>query len=137
MKIAVAVDGSAHSIRALEQAINLVQIVGNSELYILHADEIQDVRNAHLLGAGEYSLTLQQGELLKPIKEKLGISNIEWQKVLLKGEASEAIIRYVNNEDIAHLFIGSRGLNRLQQFMLGSVSHRVMKYVKCPITIVK
>lgn len=137
MKIAVAVDGSAHSIRAVEQALNLVRMVEQNELFILHVDEIQDVKNAYLLAGGENSLALKQAELLKPIKEKIQAAGVEWEKVLLKGEPSEAIIQYVNNEGINHLFIGSRGLNRLQQLVLGSVSHRVMKYVKCPITIVK
>ncbi|EGR8654283.1 universal stress protein, partial [Listeria monocytogenes] len=33
--------------------------------------------------------------------------------------------------------IGSRGLNSLQEMVLGSVSHKVMKRVNCPALIVK
>ncbi|MBQ0140033.1 MAG: universal stress protein [Kurthia sp.] len=137
MKIAVAVDGSEHSIRAVEQAIHLAQMGDGSELFVLHVDQIQDVKNAHLLTGGEHALALKQAELLKPIREKLQHTAIVWKKVLLKGDPSEAIIQYVNKESMDQLFIGSRGLNRLQQLMLGSVSHRVMKYAKCPVTIVK
>lgn len=136
MKIAVAVDGSEHSIRAVEQAINYLKLEEGSTLSVIHVDQIQDVKNAHLLTGGENSLAVKQANVLKPVREKLENTNIQWQTILLKGEPSEAIIKYVN-EHMDHLFIGSRGLNRFQQFMLGSVSHRVMKYVECPVTIVK
>lgn len=137
MKIAVAVDGSKHSIRAVNQAIQFAQLIEGSELVVIHVEQIQDVKNAYLLTGGEYALTLKQAELWKPIREELERLNISWEKVLLKGEASEAIIHYVNSEAVEQLFIGSRGLNGLQKLMLGSVSHRVMKYVQCPVTIVK
>lgn len=136
MKIAVAVDGSEHSIRAVEQAINYLKLQEGNTLTLIHVDQIQDVKNAHLLTGGENSLAIKQAGVLKPIREILEKAAIQWDTVLLKGEPSEAIIKYAN-EQIDHLFIGSRGLNRLQQFMLGSVSHRVMKYVQCPVTIVK
>ena len=35
------------------------------------------------------------------------------------------------------VIIGSRGLNSLQEMVLGSVSHKVVKRVKCPVHIVK
>ncbi|MGB8270820.1 MAG: universal stress protein, partial [Priestia megaterium] len=33
--------------------------------------------------------------------------------------------------------IGSRGLNSLQEMVLGSVSHKVAKRVHCPVMIIK
>jgi nucleotide-binding universal stress UspA family protein len=56
---------------------------------------------------------------------------------MLKGNPSQEIIKYVNSEEIDQLVIGSRGLNTFQEMVLGSVSHKVMKHVNCPITIVK
>ncbi|WP_445265744.1 universal stress protein [Solibacillus sp. FSL R5-0449] len=35
------------------------------------------------------------------------------------------------------VLVGSRGLNLLQEMVLGSVSHKVMKRVHCPALIVK
>ena len=56
---------------------------------------------------------------------------------MLKGNPSQEIIKYVNAEEIDQLVIGSRGLNTFQEMVLGSVSHKVMKHVNCPVTIVK
>lgn len=136
MNIAVAVDGSEHSIRAVEQAVDFAKNIEGAKLYIVHVDEIQDVKNGYLLAGGENSLAVKQATLLQPIRQKLAFEEISWQIVLLKGDPSEEIINYVNNE-MSHLFIGSRGLNRFQKLMLGSVSHRVMKYAQCPVTIIK
>lgn len=137
MKIAVAVDGSKHAIRALEKAVQLAEMVKDSQLIILHVDHIEAVKNAQFSTGGAHSFILKQAELVKSIREKMETSKVIWHLELLKGEPSEKIIRFVNNEQMDHLFIGSRGLNSLQQFMLGSVSHRVTKYVKCPVTVVK
>lgn len=136
MNIAVAVDGSEHSIRAVEQAIDFAKRMEDAKLFVLHIDEIQDIKNAYLLTGGENSIAIKQAALLKPIRQRLEIEEISWQVVLLKGEPSEEIINFVN-KDMNHLFIGSRGFNRFQKFVLGSVSHRVIKYAKCPVTIVK
>jgi nucleotide-binding universal stress UspA family protein len=35
------------------------------------------------------------------------------------------------------MIIGSRGLNSLQEMVLGSVSYKVIKRVQCPVLIVK
>lgn len=137
MKIAVAVDGSEHAIRALEKAIQLAEMVTNSELFIVHIDQIEVVKNARFSTGGEHSFVLKQAEIMKPIRDKMETTKLDWHIELLKGDPSEMIIQYVNNKSVDHLFIGSRGLNSLQQFMLGSVSHRVTKYVKCPVTVVK
>lgn len=56
---------------------------------------------------------------------------------MLKGHPSQEIIKYVNEQSINQLVIGSRGLNVFQEMVLGSVSHKVMKHANCPVTIVK
>ena len=39
--------------------------------------------------------------------------------------------------DIDLVIAGSRGLNTLQEMVLGSVSHKIAKRVKCPVMIIK
>lgn len=63
MNIAVAVDGSEHSFRAVEQAVSYVKNVESAKLYILHVDEIQGVKNAYLLEGGENSMAIKQAAL--------------------------------------------------------------------------
>lgn len=35
------------------------------------------------------------------------------------------------------VLVGSRGLNSVQEMVLGSVSHKIAKRVQCPVLIVK
>jgi len=46
-------------------------------------------------------------------------------------------VEYANKEQFEILILGSRGLNSLQEMVLGSVSHKVVKRAECPVLIVK
>lgn len=46
-------------------------------------------------------------------------------------------MEYANKGSYDIVIIGSRGLNSLQEMVLGSVSHKVVKRVVCPVLIVK
>lgn len=63
--------------------------------------------------------------------------NIEYKLEILHGYPGPTIIEYANKEKVDMVVIGSRGLNSLQEMVLGSVSHKVMKRVNCPALIVK
>ena len=83
------------------------------------------------------SMDLKREQKIQPVIELTKETNIETSTVILSGKPSYEIIQYVNNNDVDHLVLGSRGLNTLQEMILGSVSHKVMKHVECPVTIVK
>lgn len=74
---------------------------------------------------------------LAPVEEQLAASQIDCKVVILYGEPGPAIIDYTNKEQVDLVVIGSRGLNALQEMVLGSVSHKVVKPVHCPVVIVK
>jgi nucleotide-binding universal stress UspA family protein len=57
--------------------------------------------------------------------------------IVLCGEPGPEIVKYANEQKVDIVVIGSRGLNALQEMVLGSVSHKVMKRVNCPALIVK
>ena len=54
---------------------------------------------------------------------------------VLRGEPGPAIVDYANEEEFDLAILGSRGLNRLQEMVLGSVSQKVVKRVNCPVLI--
>jgi nucleotide-binding universal stress UspA family protein len=47
------------------------------------------------------------------------------------------IVDHANKKQVDLTIIGSRGLNGLQEMVLGSVSHKIAKRVKSPVMIVK
>ena len=134
-RIMVAVDGSENSLRAVDQAAILAGAGENVQvdiLSVINIDVYSDMVYDPILAHGD-----AQKEKVHPAVEKLESVGAKPQVVLLHGRPAEEITRYVNENDADILVIGSRGLNALQEFAIGSVSHKVLKHVKCPTLVVK
>ncbi|HLR11846.1 MAG TPA: universal stress protein [Sporosarcina sp.] len=137
MRIGIAIDGSENAVRAAKHAIFLAKHLPNAQLEIIFVADVDKAVDDRLLTQSPESLTLIRSQKVQPIVELAEEANIQANVTLLKGNPSEAIINFANHETIDQLFLGSRGLNTFQEMILGSVSHKVMKHVKCPVTIVK
>lgn len=137
MRIGIAIDGSENAVRAAKHAIFLAKHLPNAQLEIIFVADVDKAVDDRLLTQNPESLTLIRSQKVQPIVELAEEANIPANVTLLKGNPSEAIINFANHETIDQLFLGSRGLNTFQEMILGSVSHKVMKHVKCPVTIVK
>ena len=137
MKIAVAVDGSDNALRAAKYAIMLAQHLPEAELEIINVADYNKAKDERLLSQSPESLTLKREKKIHPILELAKSVGVEIKVTMLKGSPSHEIIKYVIEHEVDQLVIGSRGLNTIQEMLLGSVSHKVMKHAHCPVTIVK
>lgn len=137
MKIAVAVDGSEYAVRAAKFAINLAKHMPDAELEVIFVADFDKVKDDHLLTKSTDIIEWKREKKVNPVVELAKIDNIKARSVILKGKPNLEIIQYVNNNAVDHLVIGSRGRNTLQEMMLGSVSHKVVKRANCPVTVVK
>lgn len=133
--IVVAVDGSENSMRAVKQAIDLALAGEQPQVDVLsviaidvYSDMVYDPVKAH----GE-----TQTKLIQPALDAFEEAGIKPQLVLLHGRPADEIIRHANEVEADLIVIGSRGLNALQEFAIGSVSHKVIKHSKCPTLVVK
>lgn len=57
--------------------------------------------------------------------------------VLLRGDAATEIIEYAKEQAIDLIVAGSRGLNPISSWLLGSVSRKLVHYASCSVLIVK
>lgn len=137
MKVAVAIDGSDNALRAAKHAIFLVKLLPEATLEIIFVVDFNKAKNERLLTQSPESLALVREQKVNPILHLAEEANIHVHVTMLRGNPSEEIINYVNKEAIDQLVLGSRGLNVFQEMILGSVSHKVIKHVKCPVTVVK
>lgn len=137
MKIAVAIDGSENALRAAKHAIALAQYFPESQLEVIYVADYNKAKDERLLSQSEESLLLKRKQQMDPVLELAHTVGVKVKTTMLKGNPSQEIIKYVNTEAVDQLVIGSRGLNAFQEMVLGSVSHKVMKHVDCPVTIVK
>ena len=133
--ILVAVDGSDNAMRAVSQAKQLAELspgVVVDLISIIAIDVYSDMVYDPIAAHGE-----TQTQLVDPAIQAFKDAGIEPNLVLLHGRPADEIIRYTEKNDVDLVVIGSRGLNALQEFAIGSVSHKVLKHVKCPVLIVK
>ncbi|MBO1511102.1 universal stress protein [Metabacillus bambusae] len=135
--ILLAVDGSEHSLRATKEAIKIAALVNDCTIEIVYVVDYSKSKDEVLHSQGKEELELSRRKKLLPIEEQLKSSNLSYNLKLLHGESGPAIVVYANKENFDLVIIGSRGLNSLQEMVLGSVSHKVVKRVKCPVLIVK
>lgn len=133
----VAVDGSDHSFRAVEEAARLTSSANGSRITLLFV-VTPDSRGTSLLQFERItSIQKERAERIGRHEALLTERNVPYQVVIREGEAGPVIVKYANEIKPDMLLIGSRGLNKMQEFVLGSVSHKVMKRAACPVMIVK
>lgn len=136
-KILLAVDGSDHSLRAAKEAINVAGNNPESQITIVYVADHNNAKNDVLHSGSSAELDLQRRKKLQPVEAAMGADNIKYRVEILHGTPGPAIVEYANYENFDILVIGSRGLNSLQEMVLGSVSHKVVKRANCPVLIVK
>ena len=136
-KIALATDGSEHSKRAAINAINIAACSKNSKIEIIYVIDPDKVKSDVLYNWNTADLGNKHKQRLKEVETMAQTSGITYEIKILHGEPGPVIVEYVNKNNFEIVVIGSRGLNGLQEFVLGSVSHKVAKRVNCPVLIVK
>jgi nucleotide-binding universal stress UspA family protein len=137
--ILLASDGSKHADRAAETAINLVRELEYATITILHvtanSPNKQDLINSKF---DVKSILLQEAHaVIQQTKYRLREEGIRYKVEVALGEPAEEIVKFANRGKFGLIIIGSRGLNRIKEVLLGSVSHEVAHHAKCPVMIVK
>lgn len=139
-KILVGLDGSSHSFKALEFALELavlkpeikltaVCVVGFSRDLALFAGLSPEQYNAFL--KEKASKILAQAENMANQK------GIKISTCVLEGDAAEMLSKYARTEGFDHIVVGGRGLSNIKGMVLGSVSHRLLYQAPCPVSVIR
>ncbi|MFJ7826489.1 universal stress protein [Psychrobacillus sp. NPDC096623] len=135
--ILLAADGSENSVRAAYEAIKLAKCLPSSIIEVVMVTDFDKSKQDILHAQSSESLLLERKRKLSNVEQLLNSEQVKYRITFLKGSPGPEIVRYANEQKVDLLVIGSRGLNGLQEMVLGSVSHKVMKRVHCPALIVK
>lgn len=136
-KILLAADGSEHSIRTAEHAVELARLQEEAQITVIYVIDGDTSKHDVLEIGDKQTVESKRQERLKPIEEKLDRASVDYSLEIKRGEPGPTIVKFANDESFDLVIIGSRGLNVLQEMVLGSVSHKVAKRAKCPVMIVK
>jgi len=136
-RILLASDGSEHSKRAAENAIHIAQCSKGSKIDVVYVVDPDRAKSDVLSNWNSVDINDQRKERMREVEKRALEAGVSYEIKILHGEPGPTIVKYVNDNNMDIVVIGSRGLNGLQEFVLGSVSHKVAKRANCPVLIVK
>lgn len=134
--IVLAADGSENALRATKHAVALAKL-GNGKIEIVYVADFKRAKYEVLHAESNEALEYERRQKVRPVEEILLAENVPYEVKILHGEPGPTIVDYVNQCEADLVVLGSRGLNSLQEMVLGSVSHKVVKRVKAPVLVVK
>jgi nucleotide-binding universal stress UspA family protein len=135
--ILLASDGSDHSLRAAEQAIQMAKGNPEASITVLYVVDSKTSKADALRNLDAEGITQIRKEKMASVEKKAQEAGVNYEIKFVRGEPASTITNYEIENNIDVILIGSRGLNALQELVLGSVSHQVAKTAKCPVMIVK
>ena len=62
---------------------------------------------------------------------------MKYEMKIAHGVPADTVVSVANSGEFQAIVLGTRGLNSLQEMVLGSVSHKVAKRSEIPVVIVK
>ncbi len=147
-KILVPIDGSEHSDRALNCALDLAEKY-SAEIKLLSAAQpvvaigpmfltrpmLSPASTAIYVKEIEAAHEKMLAEAFKKAKETK--SNINISKQLVNGRPADKIVEIANKGKIDLIVMGNRGTGGIKEFFLGSVSDRVADEARCPVLLVR
>lgn len=136
-KILVATGGSEHSLRAADHAFNIAKCTEGSHVEVVYVVDNSKAKSDVLYNWNKLSIDDVRKDMLKTTEDKAKEFGISYKVRILRGDPGPTLVKYINENEFELAVLGSRGLNTLQELVLGSVSHKVTKRAKCPVLIVK
>ncbi len=139
-KILVAVDNSDHSQKVLAEALKFAEALdAEVELLTVYQDFPSGATELSLtdLGAIRSKNVEIIKENLEQEAEKFREKGINVTITIDKGHPAQLICDYAKKRDYSFIIIGNRGLGRISELMLGSISNRVAHCAETSIIIVK
>lgn len=139
-EILVPVDGSENSLRATRFAVEMAQAmnIGIRLFYVFPAASVEVIGMAGMSRTDiDQAAQAAAQRAFDKVRDELGSDlpdQVEQETSM--GDPAEEIIRYTEDDRGVLVVMGRRGLSRMQSLLMGSVSDKVSRHAKSPITIV-
>jgi len=128
-KILVPVDGSEHSKRALQEAINLAKMTDGTITLL----NVQTNPSAATASNGRVEENKPLSEAQKIVQD----AGIAVNTVLLQGNVVDQIVKTAKDTGSELIIVGARGLSKFEELLLGSISHGVLEKAPCPVIVTR
>ena len=137
MKVLVATDGSEHSMKAVQRALELAETQGAQVTLMSVAYYVAD----YLEGMPPNIQDKLQDEAkaaLKKAKALFDAKNLPVETVMEAGLVpANLIIAKAQDGKFDRIVIGSTGQNALERILMGSTAAKVVAHAPCEVTVVR
>ncbi|MGB9778829.1 MAG: universal stress protein [Candidatus Bathyarchaeales archaeon] len=136
-KILVPLDGSGHSIKALEVAVQIA-LKFNGKITLIHVYSISGFA-IYPTPVQEFIEAIRKAgvDILADGKKRVKAKGVHVETLLLEGHAVEQIVKTCKEGKFDLVVMGARGLSKIKEILLGSVSDGVTRHAYCPVLVVK
>ncbi len=143
--ILVAVDGSDHSLKAVDLGASIASAM-NSELRILYVLKNQSLPKGlleyadaeHIIGGNKDILEKMASDIVTNAKaraEQSGATHITTE--VIRGPVARSIVKCGKECNVDMIVIGTRGMGNIEATLRGGVSHRVELLSAVPVLSVR
>jgi nucleotide-binding universal stress UspA family protein len=137
-RILFATDGSEHAMKAADTALELAK-TNHAQVEILYVCYSVNTWTRVVYSADSLRKELKEEaeEILSQVVAKFKKAGIPYTTKVLTGDIADVICHEAERNKIKLIVMGSRGLNTVSSFVLGSVSSKVLSHACCPVLIVR
>lgn len=140
MRFLLPVDGSQHSLRAVEYLIRLARCREALQVLLLNVREAVDTWEVRHFLVEEEIEKLQHAEAeadLRDARALLDAAGIAYEVRVLQGPVAETIAHFADEAGCDQIVMGTHGHSRLGELLLGSTASEVVHRARVPVTLVK
>jgi nucleotide-binding universal stress UspA family protein len=137
--ILVPIDGSDNSFRALDAALLLSEKLG-ANITVIHVMEevpITHIGSEKMLNELLEAYKKENQDILLKCTEIANQKALTIKTFLLQGNPASAILDYNKKEKFDLVIMGSRGLGKFKELILGSVSSKIVHHSPCAVLLIR
>ena len=146
-KILVAIDGSEHSFKASEYALELAKAFG-AQLYVVTVTYIpasdylsqKEVLSKSLVEDSSSNNRMKDaGNWFENLTQNAKEDNIQLKAELINSTrpVDYVILEYAEEQKIDLILVGTRGRTGFRKLLLGGIASSIVTYAHCPVMVVK
>jgi nucleotide-binding universal stress UspA family protein len=137
-KILLPFDGSRHSINATKYAIDLAKLYG-AHITVVNCYEwrgnMPEVPELLIKDLKE-NLKMEAENILKNAEDLFTKQGVEYKLETIAGSAGYVLAKLAKSKEFDLIVMGSHGHSDIAGLFLGSVTHKVLNKIHCPILVV-
>jgi nucleotide-binding universal stress UspA family protein len=152
-KILVPLDGSEHSLKALEEAVQIAKMSSGKitlmnvysvsvQPFMMSQQSVYGITDRPNLTGDEISRFAEDARkfgnrILEDGEQRISAVGVEVEKRLVEGHVVQEIVRAANEGNFDLIAIGATGVSHIREMLLGSVTDGVVHHAHCAVLVIK